>query len=900
MNTHLALAHHTRSLLRHTLLCIGMTALFTPGLLWAQAPAGGTLKGRVFDSNTKKPVTSASILVLSNQKMVVTDREGRFSLRLKTGSFEVQVSHPEFETTYLNVAINSGDITELEVPMIEALASFGEELVVLGSRAARTALETPVPVDVMHGDDLKATGLVETSRMLQFLAPSFNFSSSTISDGTDIVRPSTLRGLGPDQTLVLVNGKRRHSSALVHVNGSVGRGTAGVDLNAIPGSAIERIEILRDGASAQYGSDAIAGVINLILKDDLGTSIDLNAGQTYESDGETLTGSVNHGWKIGERGYLNLTGEFRDRGATNRAGLDPRQQYPNLPDGSADPREATFDRLNHRYGDADSENLGLFLNASFPIGVDSEIYLFGGVTQREGESGGFYRRALDDRNVPEIYPDGFLPLINTTVDDQSLSIGYKTFISNWVLDVSATTGGNSFEFDIANSVNVSLGTASPTEAFAGSLEFNQTTLGLDLFGTMDVGRPLNLAFGLEWRQDNYQIGAGETASYVDGGVPTASGGRAAPGIQVFPGFRPANEVDEDRDNVAVYGELETNLSDALLVSLAGRFEDYSDFGNNFSGKLAFRYSANKNLAFRLSASTGFRAPSLHQSFFNNTSTQFVLDQASGELVPFEVGTFRNNDAVTQAFGIPKLEEETSTNLSGGFTWKPRRNLSITADVYQIDIDDRIVISGQFQASADPQIAAILEPFGVSAAQFFTNAVDTETEGGDLVISYGFGVGEAARLRLTAAANWNDTQVVGQVRTPEQLRDFGSVLFDRIERERIETAQPRSHISLAATYELRRCAITMRANRFGSVKTVESASDPSTDQVFAAKTLVDLDFTYRFGDQLTWSLGANNLFDVFPDENNAALSFNGIFVYPRRTAPFGFNGGSYYTRLSFVF
>ncbi|CAM2009016.1 TonB-dependent receptor [Acanthopleuribacter pedis] len=874
--------------------------LLAPAHGFAQDGASGLLKGMVRDANTKNAVSGANIVVINNQKIVVSDRNGSFSLRLKGGTYQLMVSHPDFETTYLNTDIAAGGTRELDVHMIASLANFGEELVVLGSRAARTALETPVPVDVMHAEELKATGMVETSRMLQFLAPSFNFSTSTISDGTDIVRPSTLRGLGPDQTLVLVNGKRRHAGALVHVNGSVGRGTAGVDLNAIPGAAIERIEILRDGASAQYGSDAIAGVINLILKNDIGTSFDINAGQTYEEDGETLTGSVNHGWRIGERGFLNLTGEFRDRAATNRAGLDPRPQYPALPDGSPDPREQSFDRLNHRYGDADSENLGLFVNASFPIGIDSEIYLFGGITEREGESGGFYRRALDNRNVPEIYPDGFLPLINTTVDDQSLSIGYKTLINNWVLDISATTGGNSFDFDINNSVNVSLGAASPTEAFAGSLEFNQTTLGADLFGTVDFGRPVNLAFGFEWREDSYQIGAGETASWIDGGVPNQAGGRAAPGIQVFPGFRPGNEVDADRDNIAVYGELETNLSEPLLVSLAGRFEDYSDFGNNFSGKLAFRYSAHKNLAFRTSASTGFRAPSLHQSFFNNTSTQFVTDEVSNELVPFEVGTFRNNDPVTQAFGIPELKEETSVNLSAGFTWKPSRNLSITADMYQIDIDDRIVISGQFQASADPQIAALLEPFDVSAAQFFTNAVDTETQGGDLVIAYGFDLGEEKRLRLTAAANWNDTQVVGEPQTPAELEGFGSTLFNRIERERIETAQPRSQISLTAAYEVKQLTITARANRFGSVKTVESAADPSRDQVFGAKTLVDLDLSLRFGHHLTWSLGANNLFDTYPDENNPGLSFNGIFVYPRRTAPFGFNGGSFYTRLSYLF
>ncbi|CAM2068376.1 TonB-dependent receptor [Sulfidibacter corallicola] len=874
-------------------------------LIFCAVPAfaqTGLIVGTVTDGASSQPLAGATILVVEIQKVAVSDEQGKYSLRVRPGNYKLLVTFPEYESVYQAVTVEADGEDTQDFEMYEALAQFGEELVVIGSRAARTAIETPVPVDVMHTDELKSTGMTETSKMLQFLAPSFNFSTSTISDGTDIVRPSTLRGLGPDQTLVLVNGKRRHTSALVHVNGSVGRGTAGVDMNAIPASAIERIEILRDGASAQYGSDAIAGVINLVLKDDVGTSFDVNSGQTYDEDGEVVMGSINHGWRIGDTGYLNLTAEFRDRGATNRAGLDPRQQYPSLADGSPDPRETSFDRLNHRYGDADSENLGFFLNGSFPLGDDSEIYVFGGYTDREGESGGFYRRSLDARNVPEVYPDGFLPLINTTVEDSSLSVGFKTLIANWVLDANVTTGGNSFEFDISNSVNVSLGTASPTEANAGTLEFNQTTAGLDLFGTVDWGlsSPVNLAFGVEWRQDNYQIEAGETASWVDGGVPNQFGERAAPGIQVFPGFRPANEVDEDRDNLALYAEMESNLSEQFLLSLAGRFEDYSDFGNNFSGKLAMRYTISEGLALRLSGSTGFRAPSLHQSFFNNTSTQFVFDEASGELVPFEVGTFRNNDEVTQAFGIPELKEETSVNASAGFTWKPMKSLSITADIYRIDIDDRVVVSGQFQDSADPRIEAILAPFNVRAAQFFTNAIDTETEGGDLVISWASKIGASSTLKITAAGNWNDTEVADEVAIPAQLEGLQDTLFNRIERERVQTSQPRSHLNLGLGYSNGGFFSNVRLNRFGSVKTVEVASNPDLDQVFGAKVLTDLDLGWNFNNGLRWSLGANNLFDVYPDENRTEISFNGIFVYPRRTAPFGFNGGSYYTRISYAF
>ena len=451
---------------------------------------------------------------------------------------------------------------------------------------------------------------------------------------------------------------------------------------------------------------------------------------------------------------------------------------------------------------------------------------------------------------------------------------------------------------------MSLGPSSPTAARAGTLNFRQATFNVDAFTDVDWGmrHPVQLAVGAEVRRDSYQIEAGETASWVDGSFPNQFSSRAAPGIQVFPGFRPSNEVNESRTNVGLYVDLETLLTDELLLATAVRFENYSDFGSYLSGKVAARWELSDAFALRGSVSSGFRAPSLHQAYFNNTSTQFVFSDATGDLTPFEVGTFANGSEVTNAFGVPSLREETARNLSVGFVARPASNWSITGDVFFIGIEDRIVVSGQFQSEpfADGAIRSILEPFGVNAAQFFSNAIDTETVGADLVVAWFDQIGREGSLHLTGAANWNRTRVVGDVRTPAALAGLGATLFNRIERERIESAQPRSHYQMSARYTHPLITAVLRANRFGSVKTVESAGNPPIDQIFSGKWIVDLELTHPLRSGLSVSVGANNIFHTFPDENRDEISFGGIFVYPRRTAPFGFNGGFYYTRLAYEF
>jgi len=778
----------------------------------------------------------------------------------------------------------------------------------LGSRGApKTITETAAPIDVIENWEIERTGVTETGRLIQRLIASFNFPTSTVSDATDAVRPGTLRGMGPDQILVLLNGKRLHNTALIHVNGSVGRGSTGVDFNAIPVTAIERIEVLRDGAAAQYGSDAIAGVINIILKGDTQkTTLQTTVGQTYSGDGQQIVLGANSGFSIGEGGYLNLSLEKRERDATEQSGLDPRQQYPTLANGNPDPREITFNRRNHRFGDAESDNYSLYVNGALPIG-EGEIYSTAGYTRREAESGGFYRRALDDRNNPTIYPDGFLPLMNTTTKDYNFSLGYRLPISeNWDLDTSLTTGENSLNYDINNSLNISMGASSPTSADAGTLTFQQTTFNADLAGSVEVGlhAPIYIAVGVEARRDSYEIEAGEFASYANGTndqQTTAnlaqSGKPGAPGIQVFPGFRPTNEVDESRRNYALYLELENNLTDSFLIGLAGRYENYSDVGSNFTGKVSLRYQIIDSLALRSSFSTGFRAPSMQQANFNTVNTQFI-DDGSGNVTGVEVGTFQNDSAVAKALGVPSLDNETSINGSFGLVFTPSDNFTLATDLYRIDIQDRIILSGIFrpEASGGP-IATALSPFGIGGAQFFSNAIDTSTEGLDIVSTYRQSLA-GGYLNLSAAAHWNRTEIDGTIASPSGLSS--DILYNRVEQVRLEKGQPRQTLVLGLNYDWRQFSVTLRSNRYGKITSTESASTRSRDQTFSAQWVTDLMLSYRPTEQFTLSVGADNIFDTQPDKNKKGESFNGIFPYNRRSTPFGYNGGFYYARLKYAF
>ena len=821
-----------------------------------------------------------------------------------------------------------------------------EEVVVLGSRqAGRSALDIPVPVDTLNADVLDKTGQTEVGRMLQTLAPSFNFSSSSISDGTDALRPATLRGLGPDQTLVLVNGKRRHQAALIHINTSVGRGTAGTDMNAIPVASIKRIEVLRDGAAAQYGSDAIAGVINIVLNDSPEDGrFAVHSGRYAEGDGQNNNLDISKGFALGDAGYLNAALNYRDRDWTNRAGLHGSCQFPGCVDSDndgilepGDPREVSAPRTTFRIGDAESTQLALTLNLGLDVG-EGELYGFIAYSSRDNESAAFFRHnGNSGGNAPladgdATIPAGFLPLINSQIDDLSFNFGYRREFDNGAsLDLSYTSGKNTIDYTTRNSLNSSFANnlrfasttlspaersaeiraAVPREARAYGLELALETVNLDY--TRSFG-DLFLAMGAELRTDKYKIIPGEEYAWRDydtrDGRPLHALDRSG-GIQGFPGIGPASAVAESRDVVSFYIDGEYQVNDALLASAALRYDDYDGFGDTANFKLAASYGITDNIRLRGAVSTGFRAPSMQQLFFNNVSTQFVSE--GGRLVAQQVGTFRNDSTLARAIGIPRLKEEESTNYSLGLILTPTDNLSITLDYYSIDIEDRIVISNRLGTGLSSTLDAALLAAGAGRGQFFLNGADTETRGFDLVASYsGIALG-GGNLDLSLAANFTETEV-SELFTPtgSGLATLTTAqVFNSQDISIIEEWQPEDRISLNGYYSRGALSVNLALNRYG-----EYAVSDGGAQVYGAKILTDLRIAYDLGDAIGLHIGANNLFDVTPDRNTIGNSRTGaiedgpgggivvdspgVFQYSRRSAPFGFNGAYYYVGASYRF
>ncbi len=828
-----------------------------------------------------------------------------------------------------------------------------EEVMVTGSRVlGRTAEDLPVPVDRLLAEQMENTGQTEVGRMLQSLAPSFNFSSSAVSDGTDALRPATLRGLGPDQTLVLINGKRRHQASLIHINTSVGRGTAGVDMNAIPAAAIQRIEVLRDGAAAQYGSDAIAGVINIVLKDETDTgTIGLSYGETSEGDGETTNLNLTKGFALGDTGYLHATLNVRDRGFTNRAGLHGSCQFYGCVDSDnngilepGDPREVTANRNTFRIGDADSEQLGVVLNAGFELGP-GELYGFITYSNRDNESAAFFRHNANSSGNPLLadgdatIPLGFLPKINSQINDYSYNFGYRTEFSNGsTLDLSYTEGENSIDYVTSDSINASFANelrynrglsaadiraTIPRSADAYGLELRLQTINLDF--TQSFG-DLSFAMGAELRTDEYKVNAGEPYSYEDydtvNGVSIfddgdASNGSedASAGIQGFGGIGPQSTVDETRDVISFYIDTEYQATDSLLVSGAVRYDNYDGFGDTANYKLAANFAITDNFRLRGAASTGFRAPSMQQLYFNNISTQFVTNPAdpTGPQIAVQRGTFRNDSSLARALGIPELKEEESQNLSVGFVFTPLDNLSLTVDFYSIDIDDRIVISQGLGFGLSTQLDAALTAAGAGQGQFFLNGADTETDGVDIVSTWsGLEVADGM-LDVTLAANFTKTDVV-ELFTPagSGLASLPpSTVFSDQDVSIIEEWQPEDRISLSGNYFLGDWTVNLALNRYGEYTVTDGG-----EQTYGAEILTDLRLAFAFNEGFNVYVGGNNIFDVYPDENtignartgaiedgpggNVIVDSKGVFTYSRRSAPFGFNGAYFYAGINYSF
>ncbi|MDQ3516315.1 MAG: TonB-dependent receptor, partial [Gemmatimonadota bacterium] len=900
---------------RRAALEIALGLLLSAGSLGAQAT--GTVTGRVTDVETGEPVASTTVRAVGTQSGTITRADGSYRVSLPAGSYELRATFIGYSAQQQRVVIAAGQTVTQDFSLRRTGLSLDQVIVTGSRRVDRTVVEAPVPIDVLSSEDIQRTGLTETSQIIQMLAPSFNFPRPSVNDGTDHVRPATLRSLGPDQVLVLINGKRRHNTALVHVNQSVGRGSTSVDFNAIPANAIERIEILRDGAAAQYGSDAIAGVINIILKSSTDASVSATVGQRFSNtfgsttdankvvtfgkrdfrDGRVLQLDGNIGWNLRETGFLHLGAEFRDRERTNRARADVTNQCLR-----GDVRCGNLTHIQSWQGDPETQDKLGFLNASLPLANGVELYSFGGISSREGLAAGFFRRSLDDRTVRAIAPNGFLPLIASDIFDGSAAIGAKGAIRGWAWDLSGLYGTNSFEFTVDSSLNTSLGPTSPTSFYAGAQRFNQITTNLDLVRAFDqwMPFPLNVAFGFEARRDNYKLEKGDENSYAEGTFRILDGPNAGqlapPFAQVFPGFRPVDEADESRTNVGGYVDLEANLLRQLLVAVAARAENYSDFGSTVDGKLATRYEPFPGFALRAAAQTGFRAPSLAQSNFSAVSTNFIL--VNGVNTPFEIRTFAVGSPGATLLGAKELEPEESTNYSAGVTLRPFSNLSLTADYYRVEIDNRIVLSGNF---IDASVRTLLEQNGirgVNGARYFTNAIDTRTRGLDLVMQYGLNLAPRGLLRFTAGHNQNKTKVTRVAATPPQLAAVSTALFDRVQKALFESGQPRNNTSLTANYSLRAFGLNLHTQRFGKVTEFAPALTGAQDQTYSAKWITDLALSYRLFDRLALTLGGNNITDAYPDTTIAPLQTRGIYVYDASSSTFGINGAYYYVKASY--
>ena len=872
------------------------------------------ITGRI--TNAKgEPLSGVSILVKNKGGGTSTKANGVFTINADEGDVLV-VSNIGFKTQEITV----GGQHQLIIRLEDAIAEL--TTVVVGSRSLRprSNVESPVPVDVISSKDLLATGQIEPAQQIQYTAPSFVSNRQTIADGTDHIDPASLRGLGPDQVLVLVNGKRRYNTALVNINGTVGKGSVGTDLNAIPASSIERIEVLRDGAASQYGSDAIAGVINVVLKKKTGTQVFAHAGQQYAGDGANLQLGINEGFKLGKKGgLLNLTGEVRHREPTNRAGnyLGTVYNTNATTDEMLIAQNGGWDRKNNMFiGNSRQLNAYGEANLELPISGKSKFYAMGMYSYRKGKAAGFYRYPKQTTQVvAQLYPRGFLPYIGSEINDRSLMAGFKgKTASAWNWDVSSTYGGNQFRFDVTNSNNASMGATSPTSFYCGKLAFQQSTTNVDF--SKDFGSHLNLssfnvALGAEMRIDMFKITPGQEESWKN---YDPNGGKAG-GAQVFPGYQPANAVNENRNVLSTYVDVESDITEKFLVNVAGRFEHYSDFGSALAGKLALRYKILDALSIRGAISNGFRAPSIHQYFFNNTSTQFQL--INGTLTPSNTLTVRNSDPIAKALGIPDLKEETSVNYSLGITAKPGRNTSLTIDAYRIDINNRILLAGPFKrtTAGTSIVDQVLNNAGigtdVQVVQAFSNFVDTKTQGIDIIFSVSPQL-NTGNLDITLAANFNETKIKkikGTEKIPAVPDSVGNYFyFDRAEQSRVEKANPKNKVSLSASYTYKKIGLLARATRFGKVSSWNA--DPRLDETYDPKIVTDASISYSILPQVRVTIGANNLFDVYPDKlkwfqdgngdkSNIYYSntSDGRFQYSRNATQFGMNGGYYYISLS---
>jgi iron complex outermembrane receptor protein len=842
------------------------------------------VSGTVLD-DASMPLPGVTIVVKGTTTGTATDFDGNYSISASNGDVLV-FSFVGFTTQEITV---SGNVINVTMQAGVAL----DEIILVGNRAKpRTILDSPVPIDNISVAELRNTGQPTVDKMLTYKVPSFNSSNQTISDATAHFDPADLRGLGPSRTLVLINGKRKNQSALVYINDTPGKGEVGVDLKSIPAAAIERIEVLRDGASAQYGSDAIAGVINMVLKKNVEyTTVNVTTGITTEGDGFTLGADINTALNVGDNGgYINLTFAYYEQEETDRSGVPGGDGLFGVIFGDDDILNGTTawlqanPDLGMTIGQPEIKKFDAFFNAGIPFKNDKgEFYTFGGVTYRTGKSFALYRTPYwipDEFNLlhePGTTYEGFQPTFETKIIDNYFTVGTKFMVHGFNVDLSGTHGRNAVDYEVNNSINLDLGADSPTSFDVGAYSFSNVLANLDISRSFDQ---VNVAFGAEIKSERFTAEAGEPDSYFGGGV------------QSFPGLQPSNAIRATRDSYGIYADLEWEPTEEFLIGGAVRYEDFSDFGDNTSWKINGRYKLGDNQgAIRASFSTGFRAPSLHQIYLSNIQTLVSGGTVSNQ------GTFNNVDPIIRdGLGIPQLTAETSKNISAGITYKPVPNLSLSVDFYNVKVDDRVLFTGEIGFDGDTgttnPVEQILLDNSITSLKFFVNAVNTNTTGIDLVANYRnieLGNGE---LGIALSANFNKTEIDGAINTPALLAANGYEIFNRKEQSRIISARPKSKVLLGFDYDINKLSLTLNNTYFGEVSW-QHASDPTKDQTFAGKIITDLIINYEISNKFSIYASASNLLNVYPDvidtKGDFVTDLGGRFKYPWEVNQFGFNG-----------
>ncbi|HDS1737438.1 TonB-dependent receptor [Pseudomonas sp. BP8] len=776
----------------------------------------------------------------------------------------------------------------------EAAASSLGTVIVTGNRGGekRTVTTSPVPIDVISAKQLQETGKPGLMEALSASVPSLTLPEKTGWDASGMARAPNLRGLNAAQVLVLVNGKRRHTSATLNISG-INAGAAPADLDLIPISAIDHVEVLRDGAAAQYGSDAIAGVINVILKADTSGTAVTTAGQGYDGKKQTVQQSLNKGFEIGRDGILQLALDARSQNDDNKASANGYS--------TAEALDKAGKSTYGGYGTPKINLLTLGYNAELPVNDDLSLYSFTTWSYRKAEQGQNFRLPTIVNTIttgPNGYPSGYTPTWYIEEHDFQAAFGAKGLVGEWDWDLSSTYGRNEAEQGTWNNQNASLGEATPNDFESGTWIASQLTSNLDLRRSYDIGleKPLDVSWGLEQRRDSYQVKAGDWASWADGGYCISPDNCAASGAQVTNGISPAEATSASRNSYASYVDVGFNPLPQWYWGAALRYEHYDrGIGATRSGKLTTRYAFTPQLALRATVSNGFRAPSLANSLFSARSTTYGV--VNGVYQSINYGVLPVDSAAAQALGAESLKPEKSTSYSLGLTWQPSDRLAFSADAYVVNVRDRITLTGTLLG---PEVTQTLLDNGIdstSGGSYFTNGANTRTKGLDLVSSYDQDLGGAGALKWTAAFNWNDTEILDY---KQNVNILGAPyeLMNREARNLLTEVQPHTKLILGANWRLDKYRVNLGLTRYGSWKEVNAASDRSLDREYKARWITDLDVGYQLTKDLELAIGARNLFDVYPERQapSSKTMVKGYGVY----SPYGFTGGYYFGRATYTF